>query len=66
MTFSDGVHYIKSGIAGVRVGSGFQPAAGLLSGVSPRHEERRLKAGGRLKAWPHIGAPCLAYTYAPI
>ena len=40
----------------MRVGSGFQPAAGLLPGVSPRHEERRLKAGGRLKAWPHMGA----------
>src|ERR1039458_1497815 len=49
----------KSGITGVRVGSGFQPAAGLLPGVSP--QSRRTPAKSRREAeslTPHGRAPC--------
>jgi hypothetical protein len=31
-----------------------------------RPKLRARKAGGRLKAWPHMGAACLADTYAQI
>jgi predicted XRE-type DNA-binding protein len=45
-------------------GQAFSLPPGFCPASRHKREERRLKAGGRLKAWPHLGAACLASTYA--
>ena len=64
MTGQEAGARLRSGIAGVSVGSGFQPAAGLLPGVSPQSRTMPAKSRrvGRRKRLPHTGGKTAGAT----